>query len=242
MKYMVRHHRAWVRFARERLFVEVGGGGGGIVLVTGCDLTAEWTMATFVDREVEASVSFVAGAGGGGGLGVDGPMVGAEVWGSWTMNVTVPHRYGPVDVIRPGSRRSSTSSSTLPSITTTTTDSPQTPTSSNTERESPPPSPPSSSPTTEPSQPQQEREPKFDQCVFLRGYRLKERMRPFPPKVIRAGAEPEELRGSPPPEEGVEVLVEGIEGDEEGIEIEVEVEHDPPINGDTMVSVDSLSS
>ena len=69
---------------------------------------------------------------------------------------------------------------------------------------------------------------------------MKERMRPFPPKVIRAGAEPEELRGSPPPEEGVEVLVEGIGEDEEGVEIEVE--HDPPINGDTMVSIDSLSS
>ena len=30
----------------------------------------------------------------------------------------------------------------------------------------------------------------FDQCVFLRGYRMKERLRPLPPAVMKASADP----------------------------------------------------
>ena len=36
----------------------------------------------------------------------------------------------------------------------------------------------------------EEENDEFDQCVFLRGYRMKERLRPLPPSVMKAAADP----------------------------------------------------
>lgn len=149
---MLKNYRAWVHFARTRLNRDVHL--RDIVLVTGCDLTADWATATFVDRAMDASISFQAGEMIIGNAGL-------AMWGSWNASVAVPHRCGPLPVVRPD--------------------------------RTPPTSAVSEDANLQPSS------PAFNQCIFLRGYRVRERLRLLP-TIIKAGAEPTDLGGPPPPD------------------------------------------
>lgn len=145
MQYMLRNYKSWRTFIQINLGIAVDL--RDIVFVTGCDLTADWATATFVEKSVEYKVEFKAGD----------PSISAasgSFWGRWNSSVNVPHRCGPSPVRPP------------------TTD----PTRSNI--------PGPENPISE--------EPIYNQCIFLRGFRVDER-RLRSPRVIKAAAEPEDL-------------------------------------------------
>ncbi|KAH8117720.1 hypothetical protein DFH11DRAFT_854157 [Phellopilus nigrolimitatus] len=59
-----------------------------LILVTGCDLTTDWAMATFNERSSGVEVSFEVG----------GPVASAgfSIWGEWSSTVDIPYRCGPI--------------------------------------------------------------------------------------------------------------------------------------------------
>ncbi|KAH8107367.1 hypothetical protein DFH11DRAFT_1517667 [Phellopilus nigrolimitatus] len=124
-----------------------------IVLVTGCDLTAEWAMATFNESERGASVSFEVGQApfGSGDF---------KLWGEWTSNVHVPHRCGPIPTLPPASRESLLITGGSPSS--------------------------------------GQAKDNYNQCIFIRGYRIYRRFWRVP-KKIKGAAEPKDLEKEPPP-------------------------------------------
>lgn len=133
---MLKNYRTWLTFARDVLDLDVEL--RDIVLVTGCDMTANWATATFTDRTINAVVSFQAGQA----------AVGAEtsLWGSWQTSVGVPHRCGPQPMHPP----SPGEITPLPLV------------------------------------------PAFNQCIFIRTYRVHERPM-FLPNTIIANAGPHKL-------------------------------------------------
>ncbi|KAL0948303.1 hypothetical protein HGRIS_010895 [Hohenbuehelia grisea] len=86
-EYAKEHYESWYDFANRQL--RLGLNNGDIILVTGCDKTAEWATAAFNERSRGVGISFYGGF----------PMVGgAEVSlsGSWQTGTSVQHRSGPV--------------------------------------------------------------------------------------------------------------------------------------------------
>ncbi|KAH8103698.1 hypothetical protein DFH11DRAFT_1488286, partial [Phellopilus nigrolimitatus] len=102
-----------------------------IILVTGCDLTTDWAMATFNERSSGVEVSFEVGSPS---LVVS---AGVSLWGKWSSTVEIPYRCGPIL--------------------------------------------PSTESLTDP----------FNQCVFIRGYRIARRL--FWLKKLSAAAEPKDF-------------------------------------------------
>lgn len=141
---IVRNHESWLTFANDVL-------GRGIslrdiVLVSGCDLTKEWTIATFDEETVNIDVSFSVNALPG--------SAGCGVWGEWQSELHVPNRSGPGPLLPPLS-----------------------PSSTMIEQSRSPPS-----------------QADFNQCIFIRGYRIFRRLLPFALK-LKAAAEPEDPSG-----------------------------------------------
>lgn len=54
--YILQNYRSWYHFANDRL--RRGVKSGQIMLVTGCDKTAEWASAVFADRNRSAGITF----------------------------------------------------------------------------------------------------------------------------------------------------------------------------------------
>lgn len=139
-KYILCNHKSWVQFANDE--------GHGIhtedlLLVTGRDMTEDFSMIAFSHNERRFDVQFEAGA----------PLLAsasASVWGSWQSQLPVYENWGPQE------REPSLDGSQSPS--------PSVPTSS----------------------------PQYNQCVFLRGYRIYRRAKLLP-TVIRAAAGPHDL-------------------------------------------------
>ena len=144
---MLKHYRSWVHFARDKLGRDIDL--RDIVLVTGRDLTKQWATATFMEKSRDAGISFQVGDGFGSVLG----NAGLAFWGSWSSNIVVPHRCGPVPVEPPAQEANSRLRI----------------------EDAPDGSAPSISQI-------------YNQCVFLRGFRVRERTR-FLPKIIKAAAE-----------------------------------------------------
>lgn len=141
---MLENYRSWLEFIRNKLgcLVRVSD----IAFVTGCDLTADWATAAFVEKSTECNIDFKAGD----------PAFGAATasfWGTWQSSVSVPHRCGPGPVRppSPSDHQSIVAGSSSP-------------------REG----------------------PLFNQCIFLRSFRVFER-KLRAPKVIKAAAEPEDM-------------------------------------------------
>lgn len=135
-KYMLKHYRTWLPFIRDNLGREIEL--SEVVLVTGCDLTADWATAAFVEGSKKASISFTVGD----------PIVAtaqASLWGSWQTSVNVPHRCGPSPSTRPVPN-----DALVPRV--------------------------DASPATE-----------FNQCIFIRSFRMMERPLFLPP-VLKAAA------------------------------------------------------
>ncbi|KAJ7284464.1 hypothetical protein C8J57DRAFT_693247 [Mycena rebaudengoi] len=122
--YTLRNFPNWYEFANNVLFRGVKN--GDIMLITGCDKTAEWASAVFDERSRNAGISLIADVG---------PVASAELTltGRWESSTSVQHRSGPIY------------------------DDPEL--------------------------------VKFDQAIFIRGYKVLER-KIRAPKIIRAEAEP----------------------------------------------------
>lgn len=131
--YIRRHFRSWYQFANDRH--EFGLGNGEIMLVTGCDKTAEWASAVFTHKGRRAKISLF----GGLPTVISGELT---LTGSWETSSDVQHRSGPI--CDPGNV-------------------------------------------------------KYDQTVFIRGYRIRERFLILP-KLMKAAAEPQ----PPEPRDGEE--------------------------------------
>lgn len=174
-----------------------------LVLVTGCDLTKEWTTATFNEEKTEFNATFT----------VQAPPVTITggLWGEWESSVHFPRRSGP-GLLQPISRPSSpslSSSTPLPPPTS----SPPSPPSSFLSRvwsrqpqslptPSPSPSPSSSSPSSASKLAQFDvpLAKDYNQCIFIRGYRIFLRFRQI--VKLRAAAEAQRLPGDyEPPHE-----------------------------------------
>lgn len=96
---MLQNYRSWLTFIHDVLGCLVTL--RDIVLVTGCDLTAEWATATFVEKSSQCEIEFKAS---------DPTMLvsgSAAVWGTWQSSIRVPSRCGPGSA-----RRSSTALAT----------------------------------------------------------------------------------------------------------------------------------
>lgn len=88
---IIQNHVSWLAFANDTL-------GRGIslrdiVLVTGCDLTNKWTIATFDEETVDAEVCFSVNALPG--------STGFGIWGEWQSEVHVPNLSGPGPLLPP---------------------------------------------------------------------------------------------------------------------------------------------
>ncbi|EJD01902.1 uncharacterized protein FOMMEDRAFT_29043 [Fomitiporia mediterranea MF3/22] len=147
---LLKNYNSWLVFIRDDLERRITL--RDIVLVTGCDLTADWATAVFVEKSTQCEVEFKACDPASLTTGSVG------FWGTWQSSVNVPHRCGPCPVQ--------------------------------------PPSTPSTRHTIEPVQQLNTDpllvEPNYNQCIFLRGFRVQDR-RVLSPKIIKAAAEPKDL-------------------------------------------------
>lgn len=135
IKYMSKHRKSWLAFFHDHLGIQLEL--PEIVLVTGCDLTADWATAVFIKSYKNAAIYFTAG---------DSSIVSgqASLWGSWKTSVNIPHRCGPSQASKPP-----TVGDIVPYQT--------------------------SSQAAE-----------VNQCIFIRGLRMKERQLVLPPKIKAA--------------------------------------------------------
>lgn len=148
---ILKKHVSWLTFANDVL-------GRGvslrdIVLVTGCDLTKEWTIATFNEETVDVDVSFSVNALPG--------SAGCGIWGEWRSEVHVPNRSGPGPLLPPLSALTITGESRG--------------TLSQTD---------------------------FNQCIFIRGYRIFRPLKIAFARKLKAAAEPEDPTGDFEPSSG----------------------------------------
>lgn len=85
--YMLQSYRSWFTFIHDILGCQVTL--GDIILVTGCDLTADWATETFVEKSSQFKFEFKVG---------DPAMLAsgsAAAWGTWQSSINVPSRCGP---------------------------------------------------------------------------------------------------------------------------------------------------
>lgn len=86
-EYMLKNYKSWFAFIRNRLkaYVQLSD----LILVTGCDMTADWATAVFVSNATKASIAFNVGDSMGSAQ--------AAAWGSWNTSraINVPNRCGP---------------------------------------------------------------------------------------------------------------------------------------------------
>lgn len=130
-KCFIKNHTQWLSFANDELARGITL--NDIVFVTGCDLTKEWTIATFNEATYDVEASF--------SVNVPPGAAGAGVWGEWQSEAHVPNRSGPGPLL-------------------------------------PPPLPTSNSVTSGESD-RNTFQANFNQCIFLRGYRIFRRIIPF---------------------------------------------------------------
>jgi hypothetical protein len=137
-----KHYRSWLAFAHEQGHdVQLAD----LILVTGVDLTKDFSMLAFEHAGADFSAEFK----------VDAPQVmsaSASAWGSWRTMTSVHKNWGPQELL-----------------------------------------PPSLARLTIPAAAHQDQPgtilDDYCQCVFVRGYRMRER-RLLWPKVMKAAAEP----------------------------------------------------
>lgn len=141
-QYILRNYKAWSIFAGEQ--------GHGIdvedlILVTGRDMTEDFSMVAFSQNEGRIEMQFEAGASKLGSASF-------SAWGSWLCELPVFENWGPQERV------------------------PHVPNESN----------------ADVGYGMESDTPKYQQCVFLRGYRIYRMARIFP-RVLRAGAGPHDL-------------------------------------------------
>ncbi|KAI5118155.1 hypothetical protein M0805_000534 [Coniferiporia weirii] len=91
-RYMLQHYPTWLTFARSNLDQDIRL--KDLLLVTGCDLTADWATAAFTDSSQENSISFQVGFSGFASAQ-------ARFWGEWSSSTRVRHRCGPQPLMPP---------------------------------------------------------------------------------------------------------------------------------------------
>jgi hypothetical protein len=134
-----KYHRSWLAFAQDKGHaIELAD----LILVTGTDLTKDFSMLAFANAGGELSVDFDVGA-----------AQLASAWGSWRTVTSVHKNWGPQELTPPGSARLAIAAAD-PQLATPADD--------------------------------------FCQCVFVRGFRMRER-RLLWPKIIKAAGDPRDL-------------------------------------------------
>jgi hypothetical protein len=147
-----KHYRSWLAFAHEQGHnVQLSD----LILVTGVDLTKDFSMLAFEHAGGDFSVEFNVGVS-------QVASASASAWGSWRTITSVHKNWGPQELLPPGSARRA--------ITATDQD--------------------RSGPSDD-----------YCQCVFVRGYRMRER-RLLWPKVMKAAAEPRDVDDGDADQEG----------------------------------------
>lgn len=171
MRYIKKNFRSWLQFAEAQDYIV---GLGDLILVTGHDTTRDYAMAAFANNNTSLRIAFQAGFSGAASAAV-------SVWGTWQTSPFVYHNCGPV---------ASTAGSTAGDSVILPLD------------EIPPQAIPSgghlqvSSHNSEPWMEGRSPQSDFAQCIFLRGYRMRER-RPLSPTVISAAATGADRPGAP---------------------------------------------
>lgn len=144
-RHIQENYKTWLEFANDNDHdIEVQD----IILVTGRDMTEDFSMIAFSQSSREISFQFEAGVSQLASASVSG-------WGSWRCEYPVFENWGPQERRHP----SRILPDTIPDST-----------------------PPSGDPSSDTAQ-----NPDYNQCVFLRGFRIHFRARIFP-KVVKAGA------------------------------------------------------
>jgi hypothetical protein len=160
-----KHYRSWLAFAHEQGHnVELAD----LVLVTGVDLTKDFSMLAFASAGGEFDVGFNVGAS-------QVASASASAWGSWRTVTSVHKNWGPQEVVPPRVRSAIAAAD-----------------------------PQRAAPSNE-----------FCQCVFVRGFRMRER-RLLWPKVIKAAGDPQDLDDDRErePDDGSEIQVDNEEEDD----------------------------
>ena len=162
MRYIKKNYKSWLQFAVDQDYNVVL---GDLILVTGHDTTGDYAMAAFANNSTTLRIAFQAGF-----PGVPAPSISA--WGRWQTSPFVYHNCGPISspihVASSGpamlARRGSTSADSSMD--------------SGEQSSLLPPESPGAGETSSFD---------FTQCIFLRGYRMRER-KPLSPAVISAAA------------------------------------------------------
>ncbi|CAL1716217.1 unnamed protein product [Somion occarium] len=131
-KYIRKHYKSWLRFANSQLEYAITV--DDLLLVTGCDMTKDYSMLAFTENQQLIGFDFRLRAG-------SAMSVGASTWASWECQFPTFQNWGPQPM-----NNLDKAISWLDT-------------------------------------------PKRTQCVFVRGYRIRERAKVIP-TVIEAGAEP----------------------------------------------------
>lgn len=103
---MLKNRAAWLAFMQHSLGRDVAM--KDVLLVTGCDLTAEWATTSFIQKRGHASITLEAGD----------PMTASgnlSFWATWATSVSIPNRRGPVPVRRPETAMQETEAMHAPS-------------------------------------------------------------------------------------------------------------------------------
>lgn len=170
MRYIKKNFKSWLHFAEEQ---DYNIGLGDLILVTGHDTTHDYAMAAYASNSTSLRIAFQAGMPGTASASV-------SVWGTWQTSPFVYHNCGPVSAI--------VASSDSASVTLPLDETPLEDILGNDIRV-----------TSSDSGVRIEAgslEHYFSQCIFLRGYRMRER-RPLAPSVIAAAAIGANRPGSP---------------------------------------------
>lgn len=175
--YMLQHYRSWIAFFRDNLGYDVAL--QDIILVTGCDLTADWEMATFNERTTQCDIEFKVGDP------AFGPSGSSAFWGTWQSSIHAPHRCGPCPTQPPVS-----------------------------------PNDPSTVDNAISQEDGPDKGPKYNQCIFLRGFRVRER-KLLAPQVIQDAAEPQDSDINRDVDEDIEPIISSLDSDSDESDVKM---------------------
>jgi hypothetical protein len=161
-EYFLKHHSSWLTFAIEKLGRPLSS--ADLLFVTGCDKTSDWACAAWSEQTRSAQLKFFASAPGL----VEGS---ANVWGYWQSTQSPDRNVGPRRLVPTVPR------STLPSARSFLSGIGAAISNAISDNETP-----SSQAASEPSN--LDFPPNFNQCVFVRSFRLGDRVTWLRPELL----------------------------------------------------------